>query len=411
MITMKRFQVHRRKGPDNGYWDLEEDELKEWIENGKLQPMDEVYDWKKRESQYTKHIKLSDIDMPDENNNMIIESQRRSGGAKVSSLDISQLNLYMSVYLLDIAAKSLITLLCTEPTIANRFNFSVPNKEDIEKIFNVSAKEFKSYFKDLFERADFKKIWWVLTTYYLMIVFGLYRANNLNDVDILSLTGIVTLECEMPKKYYESCFDSYNIDTDNIESNWKVIATHISEILNLPTGNNEEEIFPSLEPLMASFSSTLISRFQKKLEQAMFFKPKWLKLVQAGCQPSSDDKIRKLEELRKRFDIPYELFAMRITGSIESIRPLQYHLLKKLKLQKSQAPERELWQEIVEGRIASLIIIGSEVPGDNEIAALIKNAGSFDEICDFIVSFYSVDDEGPDPLGIGKMVDDILAGA
>jgi len=71
MSESQRYWIDRRKGPDKGKWNLDEAELKEWLANGKLLPMDTVYDAHDNTAQYAKYVSpetFAQVKVKDEDN-------------------------------------------------------------------------------------------------------------------------------------------------------------------------------------------------------------------------------------------------------------------------------------------------------------------------------------------------------
>ena len=140
----------------------------------------------------------------------------------------------------------------------------------------------------------------------------------------------------------------------------------------------------------------------------MFFKPKWFNMLRQECRPAPE-KVKRLESLRQQYNIPHEPFSLRILSSPSSTRQLQRHLLAEAKAKMPNADERELWGGVLISRLSSLVSAGFESPKTLEEADdIVRKARTFDEICDYIAGLDQTEPSSPDPIGIGKMIDDIL---
>lgn len=162
----------------------------------------------------------------------------------------------------------------------------------------------------------------------------------------------------------------------------------------------------------------------------MFLKPRWLKLLPQYMWPD-DDKVKKIENLRKEFDIPGELIAMRTGSSRATTIKVQKHFLEEYRIKYPNLSEKELWACVLASRIDTykqkIYEDGStgainEKEAKNKLDKLIsitekaikitESINSFEELCDYIVSLdekftwnnYSTHD----PFDIGEMIDKIL---
>jgi len=136
----------------------------------------------------------------------------------------------------------------------------------------------------------------------------------------------------------------------------------------------------------------------------MLFKPKWVKLLPPDLRPDKK-RISELEKLRVAFDIPHEALALRVTSSPAITRRVERNCLEIFRIQNPQATEEELLRMVLVSRMQRPPAIEMT---EQEIDKAMESINSFDDLCDYIVKSeeeYSF----PDPLGIGKRIDEILA--
>lgn len=149
--------------------------------------------------------------------------------------------------------------------------------------------------------------------------------------------------------------------------------------------------------------------------------PKYVEAIQASSEPNwvslftdwnlphlvpDNKRVRELEALRGKYEIPDDTFALRILGSPSTTRKLQRHILENLSIQNPGASEKDLLRMAL---ISRLQAPPSTEMTAQEIDRAMKDINSFDDLCDYILS---LDEEKPDlsdPLGIGKRIDEILA--
>jgi len=162
----------------------------------------------------------------------------------------------------------------------------------------------------------------------------------------------------------------------------------------------------------------------------MFFKPNWFKTLPKNIRPENN-KIERLEQLRKQLDIPHELFVMIIDRNPATTRKVQKRILEESRRLYPDAAEKELWMMVLLSRTETLknVLISEMLTGEmsqeevenkrdgfskiiEEFEEVIKNIDSFEEFCDYIISidkrllgeeFYFTD-----PLNICQIIEEIL---
>jgi len=137
----------------------------------------------------------------------------------------------------------------------------------------------------------------------------------------------------------------------------------------------------------------------------MLFKPKWVKMLPSYMRPD-EKRISALEKFRVAFDIPHEALAMRVMSSPATTRKVESMNLMALRIQNPQASEKELLKMVLISRIKRPPEIEiTEQAIDNAM----ENIHSFDDMCDYIVKLEEKEPSFPDPFGLGKRIDEILA--
>lgn len=137
----------------------------------------------------------------------------------------------------------------------------------------------------------------------------------------------------------------------------------------------------------------------------MLFKPNWVKILLLDLRPDKK-RVEELEKLRVEFAIPHEALAMRVMSSPVTTRKVQRKCLETLRIQNPRKSERELFKMVLISRIQAPPSFEMTEP---EIDEAMKNINSFDELCDYIITLDEQESAFPDPLGIGKRIDEILA--
>lgn len=136
----------------------------------------------------------------------------------------------------------------------------------------------------------------------------------------------------------------------------------------------------------------------------MLFKPRWVKLLPSYLRPD-EKRIKELENLRVTSDIPHEALTMRVMSSPATTRKVERMNLMALRIQNSQTPEKELLKMILVSRIQKPPKIEMT---EQEIDNAMESINSFDDLCDYIATLEE-QDSLPDPFGLGKRIDEILA--
>lgn len=133
--------------------------------------------------------------------------------------------------------------------------------------------------------------------------------------------------------------------------------------------------------------------------------PDWIELIPYHLRPEWE-QIRELENLRSEYNIPPDLFAMRILSSPSSTIKTQRHTFKYFSSRNPFASERDLLRMVLKQRLQTPPI--TEMSKE-EIDAAMENINSFEDLCDYVISIDEQEPSTPDPLGIGKKIDAILA--
>jgi hypothetical protein len=137
----------------------------------------------------------------------------------------------------------------------------------------------------------------------------------------------------------------------------------------------------------------------------MLLKPKWVKMLPSYLRPD-EKRIRELENLRVKAEIPHESLTMRVMSSPLTTRKVQRINLTALKGLNPQASEKELLKMLLISRIQTPPQI--EIT-EQEIDNAMENIHSFDDMCDYIIKLEEKEPSFPDPFGLGKKIDEILA--
>jgi hypothetical protein len=112
------------------------------------------------------------------------------------------------------------------------------------------------------------------------------------------------------------------------------------------------------------------------------------------------------QKLRSEYDIPHDSLTMRVTSSPISTIKVQRIDFTALKSQYPQASIRELLKILLISRIKKPPQI--EIT-DEEIESAMGHINSFDDLCDYIIKLEEREPSFPDPFGLGKKIDEILA--
>ncbi len=139
-------------------------------------------------------------------------------------------------------------------------------------------------------------------------------------------------------------------------------------------------------------------------------KPKWVESFLLNLIPDKK-QIRELERIRDRFNISHSVFSWRVMGSPATTRKVQKKCLEDCRVWNPGVSEKELFRMVLISRIQTP---APESPGysgmtEEKIDEAMRNINSFDELCDYIIALDEQEPPSPDPSGIGKRIDEILA--
>jgi len=135
---------------------------------------------------------------------------------------------------------------------------------------------------------------------------------------------------------------------------------------------------------------------------------RWINQLPPHLHPQ---KVEELENLRQYWDIPEEVFSLRIISSPWAVRGVQEYMLAQFRHQTPQSSEKELWKKVLESRMATSKVWGLKSLTEKEIDKMIRDISSFEELCDRLIEFEEktvVEPSLPDPFGIGAKIDEIL---
>jgi len=142
----------------------------------------------------------------------------------------------------------------------------------------------------------------------------------------------------------------------------------------------------------------------------VLFKPKLVKLLAPHLRPDKK-RISELEMFRVQFGIPHNDLAMRIMSSPSTTRRVQKQCLEDFRNQNPEASEEELFRMVLISRIQVPLNygVGKDQYYGVDVDQAMESINSFDELCDYIIALDEQEPAFPDPLGIGKLIDEILA--
>ena len=180
---------------------------------------------------------------------------------------------------------------------------------------------------------------------------------------------------------------------------------HQRELLKASGANIDIEKFIEGNPILIK-DKMWIRDTEKRMYPKTLFKPKWFNLLPSHLRPDKKG-ISELEKLRRAFDIPHDALATGIISSPETTRKVQRQMLRNLRNLNPVAPEKELLKMVLISRITTPPSIDMT---EQEIDQALENINSFDELCDYIIALDEKEPSFPDAFGIGKRIDEILAG-
>ncbi len=122
-------------------------------------------------------------------------------------------------------------------------------------------------------------------------------------------------------------------------------------------------------------------------------------------------KIKKLERLRASYNIPDEVFAMRIIGTYWATEQIQRNAYDLAKRMNPRASDKEIFREIIMSRTKNRIPFGLDM-NEEEVDKAVESINSMDDLVDFILSKESEEASEeppwPDPFGITSKIEEIL---
>jgi len=136
----------------------------------------------------------------------------------------------------------------------------------------------------------------------------------------------------------------------------------------------------------------------------MIFNPRWLKLIPNHLRPGKEE-VRRLEQLRAQFNIPHEIFGVRVLGSSLTTIKAQRCSYNRFKKKAPRASEKELLKMVLEERLQTPPVTKMS---KEEIDETMETINSFEDLCDFVIALDELEPATPDPLGIGEQIDKIL---
>jgi phage FluMu protein Com len=118
-------------------------------------------------------------------------------------------------------------------------------------------------------------------------------------------------------------------------------------------------------------------------------------------------KIKQLETLRQLWNIPHDVFAMRIVGTVWATEQLQRKLYEETKHMNPAASDKEIFREMIISRTKNRIPLGLDM-SEEEVDKAVESIKSIDDLVVFILTEESEEPSWPDPLGIGSKIEEIL---
>lgn len=139
--------------------------------------------------------------------------------------------------------------------------------------------------------------------------------------------------------------------------------------------------------------------------------PKWARKLDRGSRPDKK-RINELEKLRVELGIPHEALMLRVLSSPTTTRKIQKESLRLLRAIHPTMSAKTLLRQTLLSRLLAPpeydVIDYDNIEG--EIEGAMKGINSLDDLCDYIIALDAEDGpEFPDPFGIGKRIDEILA--
>ena len=132
----------------------------------------------------------------------------------------------------------------------------------------------------------------------------------------------------------------------------------------------------------------------------------WLDQVRPDAHPEFH-KIDELEEHRRSYNVPHNLFALIVMGSPWVTRRVQESVYKDLEKKMPQASEKELLKAVFKTR-AFAWPPGPAVT-EQEIDKAMESINSLEDLIDHFIKEDAQEPASPDPFGIGARIDEILS--
>lgn len=137
----------------------------------------------------------------------------------------------------------------------------------------------------------------------------------------------------------------------------------------------------------------------------MLLSPRWVGMLPRHLRPEKE-KIKELEKLRKNYNIPHKLFSLRVLSSPSTTIKAQRESFKRLKRINPYASEKKLLRMVLKERLQTPPVTPMT---KEEIDEAMEDINTFEDLCDFIIFLDEQEPGTPDPFGIGKRIDKILA--
>lgn len=139
----------------------------------------------------------------------------------------------------------------------------------------------------------------------------------------------------------------------------------------------------------------------------MINKSEWLNIIPDEDLRPDSKRVKQLEKLRRRYDIPHEALAMRVISSVATTRKVQKQTYKILRMNHPDISEKELLKKLLHSRFQGSALKNMEAI--SELEKGITNIKTMDEFCDYVISIEEDEFQtDPDPFGIGREIDEIL---
>lgn len=191
----------------------------------------------------------------------------------LKNININELNTFIGVITVDLAAKFLVSLIYVEPILLKHFSLKSPtNKKELKQSsenFNLAHQAFKDTYSFLFKDGRFIKMWHAAILYFLTIIFGQYKLRNLSDDIMNNLADLIMINVGMKEDFYvknigryspeEGCNTLQTISTqlaapifgNDIEKNTEIAVSLATDNF---LGTHERMLVEHVKPLLNSFT-------------------------------------------------------------------------------------------------------------------------------------------------------------